>query len=524
MTESPAKTNYGPLAILALAVLGVLGVLPSLATPDLNWCYPYMGPDSWDWLANGIFWSGAPITVSFRPPGLPLVLALLHQLHLLPILPYLNFAMLGLSAFLLHRLIRLQHSPLTAAIAVLLFVSNGSLFGYTRYLMAEVWTLPFLVGAAIAFVRAAEQPRKYLLVAVLLSVSFLFHYAGAVVGAGLALAVLVYRRKDFATRWPWLALAVAAPLPAAWMVARALHNRASGNAHVIEALVQPSFENLWYYAVVATALLGLAAVPVYLSGLVRLLPSRGKPLSPWSQAVLFPLLSLALFFTLVYSWADKRFLYYLFPFAVAVAAVGISLVVSFGRRGRIHAALATLLLAVVLLWNRIPYPAATHSLLALSPRDFWDSARGLSTARMQSASRTWSIELLATDGFLSFRSPQTTCTSRREFEANQSLRTFVDSRLGRTEAIALAGRGGDSTHYWIDTNRLTIALERPIVKPDATRWLVRWLEDPDPRAVAAIGPWELFDLADATVKPRKHHRKKRHRVVEPPTPAPAGRD
>lgn len=483
-----------------------------------------MAPDSWDWLANGIFWSGAPITASFRPPGLPLVLALLHQLQLLPILPYLNFTMLGLTAFLLHRLIRLRHSPLTAALAVLLFVSNGSFFGYTRYLMAEVWTLPFLVGAGIAFVRATEQPRKYLLVAALLSVSFLFHYAGAVVGAGLGLAALLYRRRDFATRWPWLALAVAAPLPAAWIVVRALHNRASENAHVIEELVQPSFENLWYYAVVAIALVGLAAVPVYLWGLVRLLPSRGKPLSSWAQGVLSPLLSLALFFTLVYSWADKRFLYYLLPFAVAVAAEGIALVVTFAHGGRLKATLATLLLAVVLLWNRIPYPATSHTLLALTPRDFWDAAHGLPTAKMQSVSSTWSIGLLATDGFASFRSPQATCTNPREFAATRELRSFVEARLEAGEPIALAGRGGDSTSYWTDTNRITIAVERPAVKPGPTGFVLRWLEAPDPRALTTIGPWELFDLADTTVNARKHHRKKRHRPPESPTSAPAGRD
>lgn len=482
------------MAILALAVLGVLGVLPSLATPDLNWCYPYMAPDSWDWLANGIFWSGAPIAASFRPPGLPLVMAALHRFSALPLLPYLNFAMLGLTALLLHRLVRLRHSPLVAALAVLLFVSNGSLFGYTRYVMGEVWTLPFLVGAAIAFVRAAEQPRRYLLCAALLSVSFLFHYAGAVVGAGLAVAVLLDRREVLATRWPWLALAVAAPLPAAWMVIRALHNRASENVHVVEGLVRPSFDNLWYYAVVASALVGLAAAPVYLAGCARLLSTREKRLSAWAQGVLFPLASLTLFFTLTYSWADKRFLYYLFPFAVAVAAEGISLVVAAAQGGRLKAALATLLITVVLLWNRIPYPATSHTLLALTPREFWDAARGLSSARMHSVSDTWSPGLLATDGFLSFRGRQTTCANPREFQANRDLRSFVEAHLGAAEPIALAGRGGDSTAYWTDTNRLAIALERPVVKPDATRYVVRRLEEPDSRAWTTIGPWELFDL------------------------------
>ncbi|MBP9824385.1 MAG: hypothetical protein KBF21_09205, partial [Thermoanaerobaculia bacterium] len=159
MTGGPLRAPLATLAILAVAIVGVLGVLPSLASPDLNWCYPFMGPDSWDWLVNGLYWSGAPVQASFRPPGLPLVIALLHRLAALPLLPYLNFAMLGLAALLLHRLVRLRHSSVVAALAVLLFVSNGSLFGYTRFVMAEVWTLPFLIVAAIAFIRAAERPR-----------------------------------------------------------------------------------------------------------------------------------------------------------------------------------------------------------------------------------------------------------------------------------------------------------------------------------------------------------------------------
>lgn len=518
-----SKSDLAALAILTLAVAGVLGVLPSLATPDLNWCYPYMAPDSWDWLANGIFWSGAPIAASFRPPGLPLVLALLHRLQLLPLVPYLNFALLGLTALLLHRLIRLKHTPLVAALATLLFVSNGSLFGYTRYLMAEVWTLPFLVGAAIAFIRAEQRPRLYLLCAALLSLSFLFHYAGAVVGAGLALAMLLHRRSLFATPWPWLALAVGAPLPAAWLLIRALHNRSSENVHVIVDLVRPSMANLWYYAVVAVALAGLAALPVYIAGFVRLVPRKGRPSSPWAQGVLFPLVTLALFFTLAYSWADKRFLYYLFPFAVAVAAEGIALVVVFAGGGRLKAALATLFLAVALLWNRIPYPATSHTLLALSPRDFWDAAQGLSTAKLRSVSDAWSLSLFATDGFLSFQRRRATCASPREFAAQGALRSLVDARLDRGEPIALAGRGGDSTSYWTDTNRLTIALERPVVKPDRTRLLVRWLQAPDPRALPTIGPWELFDLSQSGVKSSKHRRKVRHRPEGVPVPAPASR-
>ncbi|MEO8277829.1 MAG: hypothetical protein ABI639_16565, partial [Thermoanaerobaculia bacterium] len=317
-----SPTAVAAAAIVAFTIVGGLGVLPQLAASDLTWCYPYMGPDSWDWVANGLSWSGVPVPSTHRPPGLPLVISLLHQLSALPLLPYLNFAMLGLAGFLLHRLVRLRHSPLVAALAVLLFVSNGSLFGYTRYVMGEIWTLPFLLGAAIAFVRAADEPREYVRCALLLSVSFLFHYAGLIVGIAFVLAVLACRREALTTRWPWRALLAALPLPAIWLIVRELHNRSSSNAHLVEFLIHPSLHNVRYFAVVATALLGLAVIPLYLTGLSRLLLVRAHRISPWTQAVLFPLVCLTLFFTLIYDWADKRFLYYLFPFAVAVAAEG----------------------------------------------------------------------------------------------------------------------------------------------------------------------------------------------------------
>lgn len=64
---------------------------------------------------------------------------------------------------------------------------------------------------------------------------------------------------------------------------------------------------------------------------MRLLATRRGRFSPWAQAVVYPLVALAIFFTLIYHWYDKRFLYYLFPFAVAAAAEGLALLVGFAR-------------------------------------------------------------------------------------------------------------------------------------------------------------------------------------------------
>jgi hypothetical protein len=499
-------------AILYLSAAGLMGVLPSLAAPDLTWCYPFMSPDSWDWLVNGLYWRGAPIDATFRPPGLPLVIALLARLGALPLLPYLNFAMFGLAAILLHRLVRLRHSRLVAALAVLLFVSNGSIFGYVRYVMAEVWTLPLLLGAAIAFARAAERPRRYITCALALSLGFLFQYASVIAGAGLVLALLLFRREALRSRWPWIALLAALPLPATWVLVRLAHARSSAQTHGVEALFRPSFENLGYYGVVALALAGLAALPLYFGGFARLLRRRGEPLSPWAQAVLFPLLAIAFFFVLLYDWPDKRFLYYLFPFAVAVAAEGIAGLIEFGRASRVRAAGAAAALAVMLLGNRIPYPATSHSLLALTPRHFVDAAHDWSHPRPLSVSDRWSLDLLTTDGFFAYRRRRTSCMEPAARAAAPELKRLLDERLHPDEPIALAGDGDNGTLYWIETNKLTIALERPVQKPGATRFLVRRLHVPDSRALATIGPFEVFDLQAVARKKRRHQRwKAQHR-------------
>ena len=491
---STSRFDFAAQAILYVAVAGVFGVFPALVTRDLNWCYSYMGPDSWDWLVNGLYWSGAPVTASFRPPGLPLVIAMLHRLSALPLLPFLNFAMFGLAAALLHRFVRLRHSALVAALAVLLFVSNGSLFGYARYVMAEVWTLPFLLGAAIAFVGAQEAPRKYFLCALLLSLGFLFHYAAAVVGLAFAVVLLLYRRATLATRTPWLALLTSTILPVLWVVARAVHNRARANGHNVEGLVDPSLHNVRYFAVVAVALVGVAALPLYLAGFARLLPRRGRRLDPWAQVVLFPLLSLALFFSLVYDWTDKRFLYYLFPFAIAVAAEGLAALADYARGGRLRTAVSAVALGIVLLWNRIPYPDATHTLVALTPRSFLDAAHGVQTAKMVALPSGWSLSLFTSDGFFAYDPPSKICAAPSEQAAVPAMRELLDGRLRPGEAIALASNSTKPETYWLETNRLSFALERPIVKPGEALFLVRPLLAPDPRALTTIGPFELFDL------------------------------
>ncbi len=72
---------------------------------DLELGYPYMFPDSHDWVANGLHYAGAPVGCSLRPPALPLLIAALDALDLLAWLPLVTQAALVLLVAALYRLL-----------------------------------------------------------------------------------------------------------------------------------------------------------------------------------------------------------------------------------------------------------------------------------------------------------------------------------------------------------------------------------------------------------------------------------
>src|SRR5450759_2963241 len=189
MTEASRKRLPGAILLVAGGV-GVLPVLRGLIVADLNWCYPYMTADSYDWISNGLFWSGKPVLASLRPPGLPFIIAALSKIGLLELLPVVSFLFLGLSTALLYLLLRERHDPWIAAAASWFFFANDTVQDLAKYVLAETYATPFLILAALAFVRAGQDLRWYPVMGGALGAAFLFSYAAVPAGVGLALAVV----------------------------------------------------------------------------------------------------------------------------------------------------------------------------------------------------------------------------------------------------------------------------------------------------------------------------------------------
>ena len=142
--------RVAPLLLAVFATLGAFPVVRSLIVSDLNWCYPYMTADSYDWISNALFWSGKPILPSLRPPGLPLVIAGLSKVGLLSLLPVVSFLFLGLSTAFLYLLLRERHDAWIAAAACWFFFANDYVQDLAKYVLAETYATPFLVLAALS--------------------------------------------------------------------------------------------------------------------------------------------------------------------------------------------------------------------------------------------------------------------------------------------------------------------------------------------------------------------------------------
>lgn len=467
------------------ATLGALPVVRSLRVADLNWCYPYVTADSYDWINNGLFWAGASVAPSLRPPGLPLLIAALWKFGALSFLPFFNFVFLGLSTAALYALLRERHDGWVAAIACWFFFANGCVQDLSRYVLAETYGTPFLVLAAVAFVRAARAPRAWIAFGVCIGAGFLFSYAAIPAAVGFAGALVVVSREDLRRREPWAGVLAWALTAGSWLAFRWWYYRAhpDGPRHGVEALLRPSSSNVSFYAFAALALVGIVPLALYLAGVFRFARSTAPP--RWNAAVLGPLLGLSLFWFFVYDWADKRFLVYVLPFLVCFLAEGLESLRDFARRGPPAALAAAAFLLLAVLWNQIRYPSYGFYFLALTPVHFvearltftpaqkaelhFDGARVLRLhGRLLESFSRGLFDPRRVDVPCVVLDPGYSCLATLKVEADRLLRD--GQRMG-----LLTPRGWPSD-YWSSTLRLSNVLLRPVDLPGKAEILLAGVE------------------------------------------------
>lgn len=497
--------------LFSFALAGALPVVRSLLVADLNWCYPYNTADSYDWINNGLYWAGASVAPSLRPPGLPLLIAALWKLGALPFLPVFNFLFLGLSTAALYALLRERHDGWIAAIASWFFFANSFVQDFSRCVMAETYAAPFLVLAALAFIRAARAPRAWVAFGLCLGAGFLFSYAAVPASIGFAVALVAVSRADLRRKELWAGLIAYALVAGGWIAFRWSFYRAhpGGPHHGVEALLRLSIGNVFpFYVLVATALLGLVPLALYLAGMLRLVRSPSPP--RWRAAVLGPLIALSLFWGFVYDWADKRFLLYTLPFLVCFLAEGLELLRDFARNGRAAAAASAGFLALALLWNQIRYPSGSFSLLALTPFHFL--VPGLTFTPAQKAVLHLEgakvvrlhgrfLESFSLGLFDPYRVEVPCSVADQGYTCLAVLKGEADRLLRPGQPVGLLTPRGWPSDYWSSTQRLANALLRPVTSPGEAEIMLAGIEaahaDADftrPPFVARCGPYVLVRM------------------------------
>ncbi len=491
----------------SLALAGALPVVRSLLVADLNWCYPYMTADSYDWISNGLFWSGKPILASLRPPGLPLVIAGLSKVGALPLLPVVSFLFLGLATAFLYLLLRERHDGWIAATSCWFFFANDAVQDLAKYVLAETYATPFLILAALAFVRAGRDLRWYLVMGAALGAAFLFSYAAVPAAVGLALAVLAVRAEDVRSRELWKGVLATLAAGLGWLAVRGWFHRVHPDAprHDFEALLKPTLSNLTSYAISGAALLGLLLLPLYVLGGLRLLGEDAAS-RRYRAASFLTASTILVFVVFLYDWADKRFLVYALPFFTCALAEGLESLRNCAARGRLAAIASAAFLVACLLWNQIRYPSYGSAYLALTPKHFLEAVStttgNLKTELHLTGARVVRLhETLPSSfsrGLFDFRPSVAPCLlGDPAFSCLGTLKAAADRILGEGQPIGFRPPRSWPADRIVSFIRLRNVLQRPILDPEAADISLAGVEAAPgadfarPPFVARCGPYVL---------------------------------
>lgn len=378
------------LALLAaLAAVQYAALSPLLLGYDLALTYPFRGGDSFDWLLDGLALAGEDVRYSFRPPGLPLVLAALHRLSVLSVFPLLTLGLHHAAAVATHLFLRRRYGGRVAFVCGLALLTNATVLSMALEVMADLPAAILLGAACAAFLLAGERPALYPVAGLLAGLSAVTQQAALLLPLPAAITLLLGRRHHLRRASPWLGAGAFVLFPAAWLLAKKITAGVFTDVVTVHwALLGFQPDNAVYYLLAAPSFWGWPALLLVAAGAVFELARRSREADTATpQGIrgdtawrLFPLLvtaTLLLFFALGYAWLAKRFLIY--AFVPSLALLGAALHRLRGSRAFWPVALLALLIGAwplprpVLAGRSVLWPVP--ALYAVIPAaNTWDSS------------------------------------------------------------------------------------------------------------------------------------------------------
>ncbi len=260
---------------MVLCGVSFAALAPHLLYPDLNLDYPFVDGDSHDWIANGLFFTGADVRYSGRAPLLPLALAALETLGLLPWWPLLGLLLFLATVVGFYTLAETLFPPAAAFAAALLLLLGYSLQGLAVNVMADVpasclmlWSLRAFLTARCAPAGGAAEARRYAWSGLLAGLAGLTQMIGLAVPLAGALTLAARRRRDLVCLWPWLGAFLAFACAEGWNLVRRFAFAARGDTLESKSiLVGFHLSSLPYCLWSLLSLLGLPACLLLAAGI-----------------------------------------------------------------------------------------------------------------------------------------------------------------------------------------------------------------------------------------------------------------
>lgn len=155
--------NFKFLRLAFWVVIGALLVLKFFLTTNLGGnleflrTYKFVTSDSYDWIANGVgLFESEDIT--FRNPGLVLIIKALFSLRVLYLLPLLNqLIFFGILVFIYKIAAKLTENKFVPYIAVVFMFLNYSILSFSDYLLADYYAIFFITVSVYYFLRHKYQ-------------------------------------------------------------------------------------------------------------------------------------------------------------------------------------------------------------------------------------------------------------------------------------------------------------------------------------------------------------------------------
>ncbi|RJP74840.1 MAG: hypothetical protein C4522_22280 [Desulfobacteraceae bacterium] len=317
--------------------------------PDLAFTYPFKSFDSYQWISDALLYAGYNIDISYRNPGLPILIALLMKIGFPNLLPVLSQLLLVVFFIYLTCFLRRYFEDGIVAVTILFFFFNFSIQTFFDYVLADQWAVTLQL-IAIYYLSGVKENRLYLIPFVIFaSLSFLFQFA---VGFLLPAFVIYFifecrhvirnEKRFYALSFVTVCLALAIIAPN--LIYKWIRFGTPFYSQVNPfQLVQFHLFGIPYYGINYVSFFGLPVAVFSIYGMFTSLAKRDI----WIL-IHIGVLSSFLFWILFYTWLDVRFLLYFLPFlpfyfANGLKKSGLIVFVKGYESGKKNAAIAAIL-------------------------------------------------------------------------------------------------------------------------------------------------------------------------------------